>query len=113
MTATHMYVSSTHRLSERHHELSTEVHILEHALQLVGELTAALGLQLCDHVLLGIGAGTASQQQALCQVLLVESLEHVFSLRDQTCKWSVPDVRASASSAGRQRLEKLTPKPGL
>ena len=71
----------THRLSEGHHELSAEVHILEHALQLVGELAAALRLQLGDHVLLSVCAGAASQQQPLGQVLLVESLKNILSLQ--------------------------------
>ena len=73
-------MNRTHRLSEGHHELPAEVHILEHALQLVGELTAAFGLQLGDHVLLGICTGAASQQQPLGQVLLVEGLKYILAL---------------------------------
>lgn len=104
---------NTHRLSEGHHELSAEVHIFEHALQLVGELTATFGLQLSDHVLLGVSAGAASQQQALRQVLFVKGLKHVLSLRDQTGKWLVPDLRAIASTMSRRRLQNFAPKPLL
>ena len=73
----------THGGFEGHHDFSAQVHILEHALQLVGELTATLCLQLSDHVLLSVSASTAAQQQSLRQILLVERLKHVFALYRQ------------------------------
>lgn len=36
--STHMYVGNTHRLSERHHELSAEVHTLQGPPQVVDDL---------------------------------------------------------------------------
>ena len=69
-----------YRRLEGHHDVTAEVSILEHALQLVGELAATLRLELGDHVLLGIGAGTAPQQQPLGQVLLVEGFKHILAL---------------------------------
>jgi hypothetical protein len=73
---------------ERHHDVSTEVHILEHAFQLVSELAAALCLQFGDHVLLCVCTGTASQQQPLRQILLVEGLEHVLALHSHNARLS-------------------------
>ena len=72
--------AGTHRLSEGHHKLPAEVHILEHAFQLVGELAPTLCLQLGDHVLLCVCAGAASQQQPLGQVLLVEGFKDILAL---------------------------------
>ena len=95
----------TYRLSEGHHELPAEVHIFEHALQLVGELAAALGLQFGDHVLLSVCAGAASQQQPLCQVLLVESLKNILSLSIKSAKVGcVRCVQTSLQSSKHQAL---------
>jgi len=69
-----------HRVFEGVHDVVGQVDVLKHALQLIGELAAALGLELGDHGLLRVAAGAAPQQQPLGQVLLVEGLENVLAL---------------------------------
>lgn len=73
--------SAAHRLPEGGEDLPGQVHVLEHALQLVGELRPALRLELAYHRLLRIRARALAQQQALGEVPLVERLEHILALR--------------------------------
>ena len=61
--------------------MSKERSTLEHALELGGELAAALGLQLADHVLLRVVREALVEQEALGQVLLVVALEDVLLLQ--------------------------------
>jgi hypothetical protein len=89
-----LHERKAYRCLERHHDVSTEIHILEHAFQLVGELAAALCLQFGDHVLFCICAGTASQQQPLGQILLVEGLKHILALQKHNAR-----LRSYASDA--------------
>ena len=44
------------RLSERLHDLATEIDILEHTLEMLRELAPALRLQLANHALLCVDA---------------------------------------------------------
>ncbi len=59
-----------------------QVNILEHALQLICELTATLCLQLRDHCLLSVIAGTPSQKQPFGQIFLVKGLKHILALHN-------------------------------
>jgi hypothetical protein len=65
---------------ERFHRVGGELHVGEHALELGGKLITALGLELGDHVPLGIIGHGATQQEALGEVLLVVLLEDVLLL---------------------------------
>ena len=58
-----------------------ERHVLEHALQLGGELAAALRLQLADHHLLGVVRGRLLVEEAARQVALVVLLEGILLLK--------------------------------
>ena len=62
------------------HGVGGELHVGEHALELGCELVAALGLELGDHVALGVVGHGAAQQETLRQVLLVVLLEDVLLL---------------------------------
>ena len=66
--------------AKRTHDVPGDVHILEHALELGGELRAALGFEPRDHALLRIHARGFTQQQALGEIFFVKSLEDVFAL---------------------------------
>ena len=59
------------------HDIPAYVDVLEHPLQLVGELAPALSLELGDGVLLSVHARALAQEQPLRQILLVERLEHI------------------------------------
>lgn len=54
---------------------------LEHAFQFVGELTAALCLEFCNHCFLSIMIGTFAKEQPFGQILLVERFKHIFALQ--------------------------------
>eukprot|EP00955_Chlamydomonas_euryale_P068803 360241-Chlamydomonas_euryale.AAC.1 len=94
------------RLPKRRHHVGRQLNVLEHALQLVGELAATLGLELAYHALLRVDRRRLAQQQALGQVLFVERLKHVLALQseDPSKRWpgqTTISRSSSGKSAGR------------
>ena len=75
----------TYRLLEGGHDIVGEVDVLEHALQLCRELAATLSLEFRDHGFLSVVAGTPPKDEPLRQILLVESLENIFTLQFEYC----------------------------
>mmetsp|Transcript_23178 Transcript_23178/g.50395 ORF Transcript_23178/g.50395 Transcript_23178/m.50395 type:complete len:216 (-) Transcript_23178:340-987(-) len=65
---------------ERKHDVSAEVNVLEHALELVGERGAALLLELGNHRLFRVDGSGFAHEKSLGQVLLEKGFKHIFAL---------------------------------
>ena len=59
------------------HCVARELHVVEHALQLLRELEAALDLELGEHAALGVVRDGARVEEALGEVRFVVALEDV------------------------------------
>ena len=93
--------AAAHRVTEGLLCVSGDLHVHEHALELRGELVAALDLELADHRALGVVRDGAPAEQSLGQVLLVILFEDVLLLKVAEEHHHLPRGTARGGEEGR------------